>query len=107
MYHSASVGNETEILQQIQMGTIQMGVITGGPFDTFDPIVRVINYPFIFKDHAQADEILDGPLGGKFLKSLETSGFKGICFSENGFRNLTNSKRAANTPEDIKGLKSG
>ncbi len=30
MYHSASVGNETEILQQIQMGTIQMGVITGG-----------------------------------------------------------------------------
>lgn len=105
VYHSASVGNETEILQQIQMGTIQMGVITGGPFDTFDPIVRVINYPFIFKDHAQADEILDGPLGQQILKSLETSGFKGICFSENGFRNLTNNKRAVNTPEDIKGLK--
>lgn len=105
IYHSASVGNETEILQQIQMGTIQMGVITGGPFDTFDPIVRVINYPFIFKDHAQADEILDGPLGQQILKSLETSGFKGICFSENGFRNLTNSKRPVNTPEDIKGLK--
>ena len=32
------------------MGTIQMGVTTGGPFDTFDPIVRVINYPFIFKN---------------------------------------------------------
>lgn len=105
IYHSASVGNETEILQQIQMGTIQMGVITGGPFDTFDPIVRVINYPFIFKNHAQADEILDGPLGQQILKSLETSGFKGICFSENGFRNLTNSKRPVNIPEDIRGLK--
>ena len=105
IYHSASVGNETEILQQIQMGTIQMGIITGGPFDTFDPIVRVINYPFIFRDHAQADEILDGPLGQQILKSLETSGFKGICFSENGFRNLTNSKRPINTPDDIGGLK--
>ncbi len=105
IFHSAAIGNETEILQQIQMDTIQMGVITGGPFDTFDPIVRVINYPFLFKDNEQADEILDGPLGSEILKSLESSGFKGLCFSENGFRNLTNSKQAVKTPDDIKGLK--
>ncbi|WDP90274.1 MAG: TRAP transporter substrate-binding protein [Desulfobacter sp.] len=105
IYHSASLGNETEILQQIQMGTVHMGVITGGPFDTFDPIVRVINYPFLFKDHAQADEILDGPLGAEILKSLETSGFKGLCFSENGFRNLTNNTRAVTGPGQVAGLK--
>jgi len=105
IYHSASIGNETEILQQIQMGTIHMGVITGGPFDTFDPIVRVINYPFLFKDHAQADRILDGPPGDEILKSLETSGFKGLCFSENGFRNLTNNKREVTGPDDVRGLK--
>jgi tripartite ATP-independent transporter DctP family solute receptor len=87
------------------MNTIQMGIITGGPFDTFDPIVRVINYPFLFKDNAQADKILDGDLGAEILKSLEGSGFKGICFSENGFRNLTNNKRPVKTPMDVKGLK--
>jgi len=105
IFHSASLGNETEILQQVQMNTIQMAVITGGPFDTFDPIARVVNYPFLFKDNAQADEILDGPLGTKILKSLESSGFKGLCFSENGFRNLSNNKRAVKSPDDIKGLK--
>jgi len=105
IFHSSSIGNETEILQQIQMNTIQMGIITAGPFDTFDPIVRVINYPFLFKDNAQADAILDGPLGGRILKSLEGSGFKGLCFSENGFRNLTNSRRPVKGPADIKGLK--
>jgi len=105
VYHSASLGNETEILQQVQMNTIQMAVVTGGPFDTFDPITRVINYPFLFKDNAQADEILDGPLGAEILKSLEHSKFKGLCFSENGFRNLTNNKRPVGTPDDIKGLK--
>ena len=105
IYHSASLGNETEILQQIQMGTIHMGVITGGPFDTFDPVARVINYPFLFKDHAQVDEILDGPLGAEILKSLETSGFKGLCFSENGFRNLTNNRRAVTGPDQVAGLK--
>ncbi|MBT8374419.1 MAG: TRAP transporter substrate-binding protein [Deltaproteobacteria bacterium] len=105
IFHSASLGNETEILQQIQMNTVQMAIITGGPFDTFDPIARVINYPFLFKNNAQADEILDGPLGAEILKSLESSGFKGLCFSENGFRNLTNNKRAVKNPADIKGLK--
>lgn len=105
IHHSASLGNETEILQQIQMGTIQMGVITSGPFDTFDPVARVIDYPFLFKDNAQADRILDGPLGQEILTSLESSGFKGLAFSENGFRNLTNSKRAVKTPDDAKGLK--
>lgn len=105
VYHSASLGNETEILQQIQMNTVQMGVITSGPFDTFDPIVRVIDYPFLFRDNAQADAILDGPLGREILDSLETSGFKGICFSENGFRHLTNSTQPVKGPEDIAGLK--
>lgn len=105
IFHSASIGNETEILQQIQLGTIQLGIITSGPFDSFDPIVRVIDYPFLFKDNQQADEILDGPLGGEILKSLESSGFKGLCFSENGFRNLTNSRHAVTGPSDIEGLK--
>ena len=105
IYHSASLGNETEILQQIQLGTVELGVITSGPFDSFDPIVRVIDYPFLFKDHQQADQILDGPLGAEILTSLEGSGFKGLCFSENGFRNLTNSKKAVSRPEDIDGLK--
>ncbi len=105
IFHSASLGNETEILQQIQMGTVEMGVITAGPFDTFDPIVRVVNYPFLFKDNAQADAVLDGPLGQEILSSLESSGFKGLCFSENGFRNLTNSRRPVRSSADVAGLK--
>jgi len=105
IFHSASLGNETEILQQVQMNAVQMAIVTGGPFDTFDPMARVINYPFLFKDYAQVDNILDGPLGAELLKSLEGSGFKGLCFSENGFRNLTNNRLPVKSPEDIKGLK--
>ena len=105
IYHSSSLGNETDILQQIQLNTIQMGVITSAPFDTFTPMVRVIDYPFLFKDHAQADAVLDGPLGREILDSLEARGFKGLCFSENGFRNLTNNKRPVHEPADVAGLK--
>lgn len=105
IFHSKSIGNETEILQQVQMNTIQVGIVTGGPYDTFAPIVRVINYPFLFKDGTQVDAILDGPLGQEILDDLETVGFKGLSFSENGFRNLTNNKHAIKTAADVKGLK--
>jgi tripartite ATP-independent transporter DctP family solute receptor len=105
IFHSKSIGNETEILQQIQMNTIQVGVITGGPYDTFSPIVRVINYPFLFKNSAQVDTILDGPLGQEIMDDLENVGFKGLSFSENGFRNLTNNKHAVKSAADVKGLK--
>jgi tripartite ATP-independent transporter DctP family solute receptor len=102
---SGSIGNETEILKQVQMNTVQMGIVTAESFETFDPIVRVVDYPFLFKNNEQADKILDGPLGAKILKSLERAGFKGLCFSENGFRDLSNSKRPVQTPDDLIGLK--
>ena len=105
IHHSASLGNETQILQQIQMGQIQMAVVTLGPFDTFDPIVRVVPYPFMFKNNEQADQILDGPLGKEILKSLENVDMKGLAFAENGFRNLTNNKTPVKTADDAKGLK--
>lgn len=103
--HSASLGNETDILQQVQMNAIQLAVVTGGSFDSFDPATRVFNYPFLFKDHAQADAILDGPLGAEILNGLESTGFKGLAFSENGFRHLTTRSRPVTAPSDLKGLR--
>lgn len=105
IFHSASLGNETEILQQIQMNAVNMGVITLGPFDAFVPEVKVVNFPFLFKDYDHVSEILDGPLGQEVLDALEKAGFKGLAFSENGFRNLTNNKRPVHSVEDVAGLK--
>ncbi len=105
IYHSASLGTETQILQQIQMNTVQMGVITAGPFDVFVPEVRVIGFPFLFQDVEEVDRALDGPPGQELLKRLEKARFKGLAFSENGFRHLTNNKRPVHRVEDLAGLK--
>lgn len=105
VYHSASLGTESELLQQIRMNSIQMGVITDGPFDTMVPEVRVISYPFLFQGFEDVDRVLDGPAGQELLRRLEKSGFKGLAFSENGFRNLTNSRRPIHSAADLAGLK--
>lgn len=105
IYHSASLGTETEILQQVQLGSVHMAIITSGPFDVFVPEVRVVDYPFMFDSYEQVDKVLDGPPGQEILKRLEKAGFKGLAFSENGFRHLTNSKRPVHTVKDVEGLK--
>lgn len=105
IYHSASLGTETDILQQIKMGSVHMGIITDGPFDVFAPEVRVISYPFLFANYEQVDKVLDGPAGQELLGRLERVGFKALAFSENGFRNLTNNKRPVHTVDDVAGLK--
>ncbi|MCE5243529.1 MAG: TRAP transporter substrate-binding protein [Syntrophobacteraceae bacterium] len=105
IYHSASLGTESEILQQIRMNTVQMGIITDGPFDVIVPEARVIGYPFLFEDFKKVDAVLDGDPGKKLLSALERAGFKGLAFSENGFRNLTNGKHPVHTVEDVTGLK--
>ncbi|WP_035273506.1 DctP family TRAP transporter solute-binding subunit [Desulfogranum japonicum] len=103
--HSASIGDETKILQQLQKGTIQLAVVTLKSLESFTPIVRVINYPFLFESPQQADEILDGPLGKEIFNALDPLGFKGLAFSENGFRSLSNSRQPVKTADDVKGLK--
>lgn len=105
IYHSASLGSETEILQQLQLGSLQMAIITAGPLDAFYPEMRVISYPFLFSGYQQADRVLDGPFGRKLLDGLARVGFKGLHFSENGFRHLTNSRRPVHEAADVAGLK--
>ncbi len=103
--HSSSVGNETSILQQLQLNALQMGVITAGPMDKFIPSIKAIGFPFIFDSYAKADSILDGEIGRGILAKFNSANLVGYHFLENGFRNITNSKKPINSADDVKGLK--
>jgi TRAP-type transport system periplasmic protein len=105
VHHSAALGSETQVLQQIQLGTTQMSVCTTGPIEAFVPEIKALEMPFVFPSYEAADKVLDGPIGQEFAKKFEKSGFVALAFLDNGFRNVTNSKKAAKTPEDLKGLK--
>jgi tripartite ATP-independent transporter DctP family solute receptor len=105
VHHSASLGSETQVLQQIQLGTTQMSVCTTGPIEAFVPEIKALEMPFVFPSYQAADKVLDGAVGQELAKKFEKSGFVALAFLDNGFRNVTNSKKAAKTPEDLKGLK--
>jgi tripartite ATP-independent transporter DctP family solute receptor len=105
IHPNAELGDERTLLEGMQMGTIDMGVITNGPIANFLPEIAVFEMPFLFGTPEEAYYVLDGPIGQKVLKDLEAIKLHGLAYSERGFRNLTNSVRAVKTASDVNGLK--
>jgi TRAP-type transport system periplasmic protein len=61
--------------------------------------------PFLFNNGKEADAVLDGPVGQQVMDKLQEKGLVGLVYWENGFRNLTNNKRAVAKLEDMDGIK--
>lgn len=99
------LGNETEMLEGMQLGTLEAAVITGTQIASISPAFQLIDLPFLFKDNEQAREVLDGEVGQMMLDTLEPEGIVGLGFVEAGFRSTINNVRPVHTPEDMEGIR--
>ena len=98
-----SDGGEEAIVKGLQMGTIDLAIISTGPLGTFSPDIGIIDLPYLFRDHEHVDKVFEGVIGQQLLDSLDM--VKGLSFMENGFRHLTSSSRPLLEPKDCVGLK--
>ena len=104
-FPSSQIGNERDLIEGLPLGTVDFVVTSTGPLFSFEPKFGSTDLPFIFRDLNHAYKVLDGEVGASLYKTLEAKGIKGLSWFENGFRQVTNSRRAINHPEDLKGLK--
>jgi tripartite ATP-independent transporter DctP family solute receptor len=99
------LGGPPEQAQQIKLGTIDMGLPTQGQLDKYDIAFAAVMLPFVFDNPAHVYRVLDGPAMAWLAPLAEKQGFILLRNWEYGFRNVTNSVRAINAPEDVVGLK--
>jgi len=104
-FYSGSLGAERESVEAVQLGTQELTFTSTGPVPNFVPEVAILDIPFLFRDYAHARAVLDGPIGQELLQKFPSKNIVALAWAENGFRHMTNSKRAVNAPEDLKGLK--
>jgi tripartite ATP-independent transporter DctP family solute receptor len=97
--------NEREMIESVQIGTIDCTITSTGPVGNFVPATRNLDVPFLFRDTAHARGVLDSPIGQELLAQFNARGLVGVVWMENGFRHLTNSRREVNAPADVRGLK--
>ena len=105
IFPNNELGGPPEQAQGIKLGTIDMGLPTQGQLDKYDKAFAAVVLPFIWDSPEQAFRVLDGPAMDWLAPLAEAQGFVLLHNWEYGFRNLTNSIRPVNTPDDVKGMK--
>lgn len=105
-YPNSQLGGEREALEGVQLGTIEMAVLSTAPFAGFFEKMMVLDLPYLFTDEKIADEVLDGPFGDQlFDLMLEETGLRGLAWGENGVRHMASNVRPIESPADIQGQK--
>ncbi|MGG5819881.1 TRAP transporter substrate-binding protein DctP [Falsiroseomonas sp. HW251] len=98
-------GDQTRELVAMRQGVIDFAV-----FSTINisPQVREMNLfslPWLLNDHRGFDAIINGPIGEELFRTLSSRDVTPVAWGENGFREISNSRRDIKTPEDTRGLK--
>ena len=108
IYAGAALGNESDMLDAVSMGTLDMLITSTGPIAAFSNSTAnwaVLDLPYLFPSYETAYEVLDGEVGQLLLDGFNGTGVKAFVFYENGYRCTTNSSKEIIHPEDLKGMK--
>ncbi len=104
-FWGGAAGGDLPATQALRAGTQEMVCTSSSPLVGIVKELGAFDLPFLFANEKEADAVLDGPAGAYFNKKLEEAGLVNLAYWENGFRNLTNSKRAVAKAEDFDGVK--
>jgi len=104
-FPGGALGGEREMVESLQLGTLQMAIVGTAVIGNFVPDMMVMDMPFLFRDSAHARATLDGEIGKELLAKFRARGLVGLTFGEIGFRHITASKRTIKSADDLKGFK--
>ena len=108
IYPSMQLGGEKEMIEQAQVGALAMARISVGPMGPLVPELNVFNLPYLFRDAAHMEAVIDGPIGDELLQKVTdhpTAGLVGLCWMNAGTRNVYNSQHPVRSMADLQGLK--
>jgi tripartite ATP-independent transporter DctP family solute receptor len=108
MFPSMQLGGEKEMIEQAQVGALQIARISVGPMGPIVDELNVFNMPFVFRDVPHMRKVIDGQIGDEMLAKLTAapaSKLVGLCWMDAGARSVYNSKKPIKSIDDLKGLK--
>ena len=104
VYPDSQLGSETEMLEQIQVGSMQSGAIMVGSMQTLDMKMAIEDLPYMWNDIEDARAAYSGEFGEELASIMEEQGMTQIGYLEWGFRHVTNNEGPIVQPEDLEGM---
>jgi len=107
MYPAMQLGGEKEAIEQAQIGAIAFARVSVGALGPVVDDLNVFNMPYVFRNTAHMQKVIDGPIGQELLDKVTNSGkgLIGLCWMDAGARNFYDTKKPIKTVADLKGLK--
>lgn len=105
VFPSGQLGSESKVIEGLQFGSVQAGIIGSGSFQSIEPKMGIIEMPYAWANREQAFAALDGNLGDALEALIAPKGMVILAWWETGFRNITNNVRPIVEPADLDGLK--
>ncbi|MBO6674152.1 MAG: DctP family TRAP transporter solute-binding subunit [Rhizobiales bacterium] len=105
IFPASQLGNGAEVMEGLQLGTIEMGVVHDGPISASYAPFSVLALPYLFDHQAMAWSVMDGEFGDALFDDMrDQTGIRVFGVADNGVRNFTNSVRPIDDPSDMEGL---
>jgi len=107
MYPQMQLGGEKEMIEQAQVGALQIARISVGALGPVIDELNVFNMPFIFRDEAHMRKVIDGPIGNELLEKISSNPSTRLIalgWMDAGTRNVYSNKPVTK-PADLKGMK--
>jgi tripartite ATP-independent transporter DctP family solute receptor len=104
-FWGGALGGDLQATQALRSGTQEMVITSSSPLVGIVPELGVFDLPFLVANEKEADALLDGAFGKYIADKLPAAGLVNLAYWENGFRNLTNSRRPVQKVEDFAGVK--
>lgn len=110
VFPNEQLGSSTQVLEQIQAGTLEAAQVGSASLSNFTPIAKLFSLPYLFRSEEHYWEVLDGDIGTQILNEFslnpagEATGFRGLAYYDSGSRNFY-TKKPVTTPADLQGLK--
>src|SRR5215472_14216309 len=108
MFVSMQLGGEKEAIEQTQVGAIQLARVSVGALGPVIPDLNVFNLPFLFRNTAHMQKVIDGAIGQELLDKVTdnpNAGLVGLCWMDAGARSVYDTRRPIKDIGDLKGLK--
>lgn len=105
IYPGGQLGNERELIELLQIGSLDMTKVSASPLEAFVPAMGVFNIPYVFRDAQHYQSVLDGEIGQQLLASPREARLLGLGYYDAGARSFYTVEQPIDTPQDLQGLK--
>lgn len=105
IYPSGQLGNERDLIELLQIGSLAMTKVSTAPLESFVPEMKIFGIPYLFRDEDHRWKVLNGEIGKRLLLAGQHYFLRGLCYYDAGCRSFYTTKEPIEQPNDLSGLK--